>query len=162
MLEQQGEPVSGSAARRGRGSWGLVRRIALSVVGVLLLLVGIAGLVLPGPGLLIMFAGVAVLAVEFEWAERRVDYARDKAMEAAEYGVATWPRIIASGIGAAWVTGIGVVWIVNPTIPEIWIFGPKLPFPGLGTGLGLIASGLVAFFLLGYSYRKFHGRPKVE
>ncbi|MGH3360003.1 MAG: PGPGW domain-containing protein [Nocardioidaceae bacterium] len=144
--------------RRNRGSWRFARRIVLSVTGVLLLVVGIAALVLPGPGLLIIFAGVAVLSIEFEWAEKRVDYVRGKAMDAAEYSVATWPRIIASGIGAAWVTGAGVVWIINPTIPEFWIFGPKLPFNGTGTGIGLLVSGLVAFLLLGYSYWRFHGR----
>lgn len=150
----------GHAGTKTQGSWRLARRIVLSTAGVTLLILGIAGLVLPGPGLLIMFAGVAVLSLEFEWAERRVEFVRDKAMEAAEYGVATWPRIIASALGATWVTGIGVVWIINPTIPEIWIFGPKLPFGGLGTGIALIASGLVAFALLAYSFRRFRGeRP---
>lgn len=139
-----------------RGSWRFARKILLATLGVLLLLVGIAGLVLPGPGLLIMFAGIAVLALEFEWAERRVDFIRDKAMDAAEYGVATWPRILISAAGAVGVVIAGVVWIVNPTIPEIWIVGPKLPFGGIGTGIGMEISALIAFFLLGYSYRRFH------
>ena len=139
-----------------RGSWRFARRVALGGVGTILVLVGIAGLVLPGPGLLIMFAGVAVLSLEFEWAERRVDYIRDKAMDAAEYGVATWPRILLSAAGAIGVVIAGVIWIVNPTIPEIWIIGPKLPFAGIGTGIGMEISALIAFFLLGYSYRRFH------
>ena len=139
-----------------RGSWRFARKIVVGTLGVVLLLVGIAGLVLPGPGLLIMFAGVAVLALEFEWAERRVDFIRDKAMDAAEYGVATWPRIMVSLAGAVGVVIAGVVWIVNPNIPEIWIVGPKLPFAGIGTGIGMEVSALIAFFLLGYSYRRFH------
>lgn len=104
-----------------RGSWRLARKVFLGTLGVVLLLIGIAGLVLPGPGLLIMFAGVAVLALEFEWAERRVDYIRDRAMDAAEYGVATWPRILISVAGAVGVAIAGVVWMVNPRIPEILI-----------------------------------------
>jgi uncharacterized protein (TIGR02611 family) len=47
-----------------------VRRIAVAVVGVLLLCIGAALLVLPGPGLLLIAAGIAVLALEFPWAER--------------------------------------------------------------------------------------------
>ena len=139
-----------------RGSWRLARKVILGTLGVVLLLIGIAGLVLPGPGLLIMFAGVAVLALEFEWAERRVDYIRDRAMDAAEYGVATWPRILISVAGAVGVAIAGVVWMANPRIPEIWIIGDRLPFAGLGTGIGMELSSLIAFFLLGYSYRRFH------
>ncbi|MGW6129602.1 PGPGW domain-containing protein [Cellulomonas sp. NPDC055163] len=48
-------------------------RVPLVVVtGCTLLLAGTAMLVLPGPGLLVMFAGVAVLAAEFPWAGRLV------------------------------------------------------------------------------------------
>ncbi len=48
-------------------------RVPLVVVtGCTLLLAGAAMLVLPGPGLLVMFAGVAVLAAEFPWAGRLV------------------------------------------------------------------------------------------
>ncbi|TMC40633.1 MAG: hypothetical protein E6J28_01040 [Chloroflexi bacterium] len=38
----------------------------------MLLLVGIALLVLPGPGVVVILAGIAVLSLEFEWAERLV------------------------------------------------------------------------------------------
>lgn len=143
-----------------RGSWRFARRILLGAAGVILLAVGVAGLVLPGPGLLIMFAGIAVLSLEFEWAARRVDYIRDKAMYAAEYGVATWPRILLSAAGAVGVVIAGVIWIIDPRIPRIWIIGPELPFGGIGTGIGMEISALIAFFLLGYSYRRFHGENR--
>lgn len=138
-----------------RGSWRLARRVLFGTAGTLLLVVGVAGLVLPGPGLLIMFAGIAVLSLEFEWAERRVDYIRDKAMDAAEYGVATWPRILISVAGGLGVVVAGVIWIVDPRIPTIWIIGPELPFGGIGTGIGMEISAVVAFFLLAYSYWRF-------
>ena len=35
-----------------------------------MLLIGLAMLVLPGPGVLVMAAGVAILATEFVWAHR--------------------------------------------------------------------------------------------
>ena len=39
---------------------------------------GIVLLPLPGPGWLIIFAGLFVLSTEFEWAERLLEFARDK------------------------------------------------------------------------------------
>ena len=42
---------------------GAAKRLLLEILGWVLLLAGIAALVLPGPGLLLMFAGLAILAV---------------------------------------------------------------------------------------------------
>ena len=139
-----------------RGSWRFARKIAVGTLGVVLLLVGLAGLVRPGPGLLIMFFGIAVLSLEFDWAERRVDYIREKALDAAEFGVASWFRIMLSVAGALGVLAAGIVWIIDPTIPEIWIIGDQLPFGGLVTGVSMIVSSFIAFFLLGYSYLRFY------
>ena len=46
-----------------------VRWIGAGVVGGTLIVVGAVLLVLPGPGLLLIALGVAVLATEFAWAE---------------------------------------------------------------------------------------------
>lgn len=46
------------------------RRIAVLVVGLLLLVAGVLMLVLPGPGVLVTMAGLALLATEFDWARR--------------------------------------------------------------------------------------------
>lgn len=134
------------------------RRMTVGIIGGVVLAVGVAGLVLPGPGLLLMFVGIALLATEFEWADRRVDYIRDKAFEAAEYGVRTWPRIVASTLGGLSLLVIGVIWIIGPEIPEIWIFGPELPFQGVLVGLTLILSSFIALGLMVYSYRKFRSK----
>jgi tellurite resistance protein TerC len=47
-----------------------VRRLVVAVVGLSLVAVGLALVVLPGPALLLIPAGLAVLAIEFEWARR--------------------------------------------------------------------------------------------
>lgn len=47
-----------------------MRRIVIAVIGGTVLLIGIALLVLPGPGLAIMAAGIAILATEFVWAKQ--------------------------------------------------------------------------------------------
>ncbi len=49
---------------------GPLRWVAVAVVGVTLILAGIVMLVLPGPGWLAIFAGLAVLAAEFTWAAK--------------------------------------------------------------------------------------------
>jgi len=51
----------------------LVRRIAISIVGFTILLLGLVMIVLPGPALLFIPIGLAILATEFLWARRILD-----------------------------------------------------------------------------------------
>lgn len=46
------------------------RRIVTAVVGVTLVLIGVLLLVLPGPALVVIPAGLALLGTEFLWARR--------------------------------------------------------------------------------------------
>jgi uncharacterized protein (TIGR02611 family) len=74
--------MSGLVARSGaiaRFAWRSGRRVVIIVAGSALLLGGVAMLVLPGPGLLVIIAGLAVLAREFVWAERALDKAKTRA-----------------------------------------------------------------------------------
>lgn len=68
------------------------KRIAVLVIGLALVLGGIALLVLPGPGLLVIIAGLAVLATEFAWAERLLDQAKDQAAKAKDKAKRTWRK----------------------------------------------------------------------
>ncbi|HLK94131.1 MAG TPA: PGPGW domain-containing protein [Nocardioidaceae bacterium] len=136
------------------GRWS-TRKLAVTVVGTVLSLAGIAALVLPGPGLLLLLAGLVVLATEFEWAAKRVDTVRDRAFDVSAAGVATWPRIILSTLGACALVAVGIFWWMDPRIAEIWILGPALPFGGWTTGSVLVLSGLVALGLLVYSIQRF-------
>jgi uncharacterized protein (TIGR02611 family) len=47
-----------------------IRWIGVAALGGTLIVVGVILLVLPGPGLVLIALGVAVLATEFAWAER--------------------------------------------------------------------------------------------
>jgi Na+(H+)/acetate symporter ActP len=49
-------------------SYRLGRQIVIAVIGGTLLLGGIIMLVTPGPGVALMLAGLAILAIEFAWA----------------------------------------------------------------------------------------------
>lgn len=68
------------------------RRIVVLVIGIALVAGGVALLVLPGPGLLVVVAGLAVLATEFAWAERLLDRAKDQAGRARERARSSWRR----------------------------------------------------------------------
>jgi uncharacterized protein (TIGR02611 family) len=59
------------------------KRVAITIVGFVLILGGVVLLVLPGPGMLIIIAGLAVLGTEYMWARRMLDMAKRKAKEAA-------------------------------------------------------------------------------
>jgi hypothetical protein len=60
------------------------KRIAVTVAGGFVVLVGIAMLVLPGPGILVIIAGLAILATEYVWAERLLKMAKERAVQAKE------------------------------------------------------------------------------
>jgi uncharacterized protein (TIGR02611 family) len=63
--------------RRHRGL-DVAYRAIIAVLGTLIVLGGIVLIPLPGPGWLIVFAGLALLATEFAWAARLLHFARDK------------------------------------------------------------------------------------
>ncbi|MFD1813988.1 TIGR02611 family protein [Rhodococcus gannanensis] len=53
-------------------------RIAVGVIGAAVLAVGILAIPYPGPGWLIVFAGLGILASEFAWAHRLLRFAKEK------------------------------------------------------------------------------------
>jgi uncharacterized protein (TIGR02611 family) len=55
------------------------RRIAVIVAGTILLVVGIGLLVLPGPGIPLVIAGLALLGTQFPWARRALEWLRARA-----------------------------------------------------------------------------------
>jgi hypothetical protein len=129
-----------------------VKRATIALVGGVVLLVGVALLVLPGPGLLLVLAGLVILASEFPALERHVDPVRDRAMKAAEDSVSSPLRIAGSVLCGLALIAAGVVWGLR-------VFS-WLPFPGWSTGSSLILSGIVLFVLLGWSYKKVSARRR--
>ena len=49
-----------------------IRRLVIFIFGGTLTIAGLILIPLPGPGLLIAFLGLSVLAIEFEWARHHV------------------------------------------------------------------------------------------
>jgi hypothetical protein len=134
------------------------KRVGLEVLGWTLVVLGIAGLVLPGPGLLGLFAGLYVLSQQYEWAERKVQPVKLAAFRAAAEGVQSWPRIIISLLGVVVMVGIGVVWGLRPPAPGFWPVDEKWwLFGGWPTAITLIISAFIALGLIIFSYQRFHG-----
>jgi membrane protein implicated in regulation of membrane protease activity len=138
-----------------------LRRLALEILGWLLVALGIAALVLPGPGLLLLVLGVALLAREYEWARRRLAPLRLRAVRAAADGVESWPKLLMSTVAALALGACGVLWILDPPAPGWWPLPDDLWLLGSWeTGVTLELSAVVALVLLVISYRRFHGHPE--
>jgi uncharacterized protein (TIGR02611 family) len=143
----------------------VVRRVVLEAIGWILVVAGVAALVLPGPGLLMIFAGLVILSQEYEWAERRLEPVKVRALRGAAEGVETWLRIALSTAAAVALIACGVLWIWGPESPSWWPIADRWWLPGgAATGVTQVASGLIALGLIVYSYRRFrlHGEPVPE
>jgi hypothetical protein len=60
------------------------KRIAVTVIGGVLVLGGLAMLVLPGPGILVVVAGFAVLGTEYAWAAAALERTKRTATQAGQ------------------------------------------------------------------------------
>lgn len=130
--------------------------LGLEILGWVFLAAGIAALVLPGPGLLLLALGLWVLAKNHRWADRLLDPVKRAAYRGAAEGVKTWPRIIGSSALALALIGLGTVWGIHPAAPGWWPLAEKWwLLGGWSTGAFLTVSGLLALGLLGWSVRKF-------
>jgi hypothetical protein len=113
-----------------------MKTVVIAVLGGLLTLAGIGLLVLPGPGFVLVAAGLAVLATRFSWAKKPLDYARDKAEQGIEeVGRSPW-RAAGAAVAAAVLIALGVLALA----------GVHLPFVNTLSAVVLVISGL---FLIG-------------
>lgn len=142
-----------------RGQRSRAQRLGLELLGWVLVAAGLAAIVLPGPGLLLLALGLWVHSQSYEWADRMLDPVKRQAYKSAADSVETWPRIVLSSLGALGISGAGVVWGVRPDAPSWWPVDEKWWLVGgWGTGVVLIASGIVALAMILWSYRHFRLR----
>jgi uncharacterized protein (TIGR02611 family) len=78
LLEEVAEKLGFRDFLRRHRGLDVAYRAAVGVLGFAIIIAGIALIPLPGPGWLIVFAGLALLATEFTWAERLLHYGRNK------------------------------------------------------------------------------------
>ena len=60
------------------------RRIVITVVGVTVILIGVVLIVTPGPAMVVIPAGLAILSIEFAWARRWLRKLRDTGKAAVD------------------------------------------------------------------------------
>lgn len=116
-----------------RTGWRMVRRVVVTIVGTVVLVAGVALLVLPGPGFLVIALGLLILALEYDWARRRAEAARDKAGDLARQAAGNRVSTAFSIVFALGMIGVGL------TLGLV----PSLPFASWWTGGTLIGSGLI-------------------
>ena len=122
----------------------VLRRIAITVAGTVIRVVGVVLLVAPGPGLLVILLALIVFAAEYEWARRYVRTVSARARSASERAAASRVATASSvlfGIGAI---GLG----------GVLIFTDVLPLSGAGTGVSVALGGLTVLATTAYSVRE--------
>ncbi|MGZ8765991.1 MAG: PGPGW domain-containing protein, partial [Acidimicrobiia bacterium] len=106
------------------------KRMAVLVVGVVVLAAGLAMLVLPGPGVIVLILGLAILATEFAWAERALDRTSDTAAKAMTSISGSRTGKIGLALGGLGMIAVGVVVLV--IVPRYWM-----------ASIGLFIAGVV-------------------
>jgi uncharacterized protein (TIGR02611 family) len=99
-------------------------RVAVGVVGALVVAFGIVTIPLPGPGWLTVIAGLVVLATEFLWAERLLAFTRRHVARWTAWVGARplWVRAVLALLTAAFVYGVVVVVLHVTGVPG-WVPG---------------------------------------
>ena len=95
----------------------LAYRTLVTVVGFGIIIVGLLLLPLPGPGWVIIFLGLGLLATEYEWSRRLLEYARRQLSRWVDW-VKAQPVYIRALLGLA-----GVAIIAAAVVAYIWWTG---------------------------------------
>jgi uncharacterized protein (TIGR02611 family) len=95
-------------------------RIGFAALGFVVLTAGVVMLVTPGPGIPVLILGLAMLALEFAWAERWLDRIATKAEQAVDEVTKGSPlrRALVLGAGLA-VAAVGLALLVFWDIPYV-------------------------------------------
>jgi uncharacterized protein (TIGR02611 family) len=120
---------------RDRPKVDFVYRVGVGIVGLVVFAVGIVAIPHPGPGWAILFVGLGILATEFEWARRLLEFANeryDKAM--AWFQERHWSIQILGGIFTALVVA-ATLWLLGAADWTAELFG--LDWPWLNSPIGL-------------------------
>ncbi len=86
----------------------LVFRVLRVTLGVIVVCVGISLLVLPGPGLIVIAGGLALMAQDVPFAKRWLDKVRERIPEDEDGGIATW--VVVLSVSALVLSIAGSIW----------------------------------------------------
>jgi len=89
-------------------------RLIIGIAGGSVTVLGAIALVGPGPGILIILAGLGILATEFAWAARAMVHTKNYAQKAADkVGIPKWIQLALVALAA--LISIIVILILNST-----------------------------------------------
>jgi len=99
-------------------------RVGVGIVGGLIVALGIVTIPLPGPGWLTVIAGLFVLATEFTWAERLLEFTKKHVKRWTDWvtNQPVWVRVLIALATAAFVYGVVVVTLHLTGVPH-WVPG---------------------------------------
>ncbi|MER7820410.1 TIGR02611 family protein [Streptomyces sp. NPDC096153] len=120
------EPVLGSRAPefvKRRRTLHLSWQVGVFIVGLAVVVAGVIMLPLPGPGWLVIFAGMAIWATEFVWAQLVLHWTKRKVTEAAQRALD--PKVRRRNII---LTTVGLVIIGVLCAVYLWKFGFMMPW----------------------------------
>ncbi|WP_149552395.1 TIGR02611 family protein [Streptomyces marokkonensis] len=98
-------------------------QVGVFVVGLAVVAAGAAMLVLPGPGWVVIFGGMAIWATEFVWAQLVLRWTKRKVTEAAQRALD--PKVRRRNII---LTSVGVVIVAALAAVYLWKFGLVMPW----------------------------------
>jgi uncharacterized protein (TIGR02611 family) len=97
-----------------------VVRVLFIVAGFTIFLGGVVMLVTPGPAFVLIPIGLAILSLEFVWAERLLDRSLEEAAKAKKRAAeTTTTQRVLSGIATALAIGAIVAWAIWGDIPLV-------------------------------------------
>ncbi len=105
----EAEEATAHEATEAEAERGLIRRVARIGAGTTLVVVGLFLLVLPGPGLVTIAAGLALLARDVPFARRWLEVVRARIPESDEGRVAGWVIVVSVVAFVASVAG-SLIW----------------------------------------------------
>lgn len=122
-----------------------VKRYAVTIAGFGVLTLGAALMVLPGPGLLLIVVGLAILATEYVWARRLMLRAKKEAKRVQDAAVASRLRTGGSLAFASGLVGLGFTMVIVDDLawPIFRTFLDRLWGPVAGGVLMLTGSILI-------------------
>lgn len=96
----------------------MIYRVPFVIAGIIVTLAGVVMLITPGPAFAVIPAGLAMLSMEFAWAERHLEWTIVKGEQAKQKATnASTTSKVFAGLAAAFGAGAVVAWAVLADIP---------------------------------------------
>jgi len=106
----------------------MTTKVIITTLGTLVICAGLVMMVTPGPGIVGIIVGLAILSTEYEWADRWLAKAKQKAHEARVRAEQMDPRVrrrrlVLAGLGFLAFVGAVALWVALNDWPPLAVDG---------------------------------------